>query len=117
MTSRSIGTALVTMLLLVPAATASAQQAKCLAAKTACMAKKAVALLKCEALAETPGKPADPNAKDCVTKVEAKFGSGLEPAKGCFEKVESKDPTDCPTDDNTGAAETAVDDCVAAIVA
>jgi len=35
MTSRSIGTALVTVLMLVPAAPASAQQAKCLAGKTA----------------------------------------------------------------------------------
>jgi hypothetical protein len=35
MTSRSIGTALVTVLMLLPAAPASAQQAKCLAGKTA----------------------------------------------------------------------------------
>jgi hypothetical protein len=117
MTSRSIGTALVAVLLLLPAAPASAQQAKCLAGKTGCMAKKAAGLLKCEALAETPGKPADPNAKDCVTKVQTKFDGGLEPAKGCFEKLESKDPNDCPTVDNTGAAETAVDTCVAALVA
>jgi len=115
MTSSSIGTALVTLLLL-SAAPASAQQAKCLAGKTGCMAKKAAGLLKCEALAETPGKPADRNAKDCVTKVQTKFGSGLGPAKGCFEKVESKDPNHCPTVDNTDAAETAVDTCVAAIV-
>src|SRR5262245_47447504 len=117
MTTRSIVAALVVALTLMAHAPASAQQAKCLAGKTACMAKKAAGLLKCEALAETPGKPADPNDKDCVTKVQTKFGSGLEPAKGCFEKVESKDPNDCPTVDNTGAAETAVDTCVAAIVA
>src|SRR5262245_60866639 len=117
MTSRSIGTALVTVLLLVPAAPASAQQAKCLAGKTGCMAKKAAGLLKCEALAETPGKPADPNARDCVTKVQAKFDGGLNPAKGCFEKLESKVPNDCPTVGDTVAAETAVDACVAALVA
>src|SRR5262245_48511356 len=117
MTSRSIGTALVTVLLLVPGAPASAQQAKCLAGKTGCMAKKAAGLLKCEALAETPGRPVDPNTKDCVTKVETRFGTGLVTAKGCFEKLESKVPNDCPTVDNTGAAETAVDACVAAIVA
>src|SRR5262249_12022248 len=67
--------------------------------------------------AETPGSPADPNAKDCVTKAQAKFDGGLVPAKGCFEKLESKVPNDCPTFDNTGAAEAAVDACVAAIVA
>src|SRR5215475_9973033 len=116
MTSRSIGTALVTLLLL-PAAPASAQQAKCLAGKTGCMAKKAAGLLKCEALAETPGKPADPNAKDCVTKVQAKFDGGSTPAKGCFEKLEAKNPNDCLTFDDTAAAETAVDTCVAALVA
>jgi len=115
MTSRSIGTAMVTLLLL-PAAPASAQQAKCLAGKTGCMAKKAAGLLKCEALAETPGKPADRNAKDCVTKVQTKFGD-VAPAKGCFGKLESKVLNDCPTVDDTGAAETAVDACVAAIVA
>src|SRR5262245_37668750 len=90
MTSRSIGTALVTVLLLLPAAPGSAQQAKCLAGKTGCMAKKAAGLLKCEALAETPGKPADRNAKDCVTKVQSEFDGGPKPAKGCFEKLESK---------------------------
>src|SRR5262245_49820470 len=116
MPTRSFGTALVTMLLLVPAAPASAQQAKCLAGKTGCMAKKAAGLLKCEALAETPGRPADPNAKDCVTKAQTRFDGGLDPAKGCFEKLESKVPNDCPTVDNTGAAETAVDACVAALV-
>jgi hypothetical protein len=118
MTIRSIVTALVMALLLMPAAPASAQEAKCLAGKTNCMAKKAAGLLNCEALAVTPGKPADPNPKDCVTKVVTKFDGGLEPAKGCFAKVEAKDPNDCLTVvDDTGAAETAVDTCVAALVA
>src|SRR5262245_38916068 len=117
MTSRSIGTALLTVLLLVPAAPTSAQQAKCLAGKTGCMAKKAAGLLKCEALAETPGKPPEPNAKDCVTKVRAKFDGGSTPAKGCFEKLEAKNPNDCLTFDDTAAAETAVDTCVATLVA
>src|SRR5262245_66034565 len=110
MTSRSIGTALLTVLLLLPAAPASAQQAKCLAGKTGCMAKKAAGLLKCEALAETPGKPADPNAKDCVTKVRAKFDGGSTPAKGCFAKLQTKVPTDCPTADKTDPPETAAAD-------
>src|SRR5262245_63253235 len=115
MTSRSIGTALVTVLLLVPGAPASAQQAKCLAGKTGCMAKKAAGLLKCEALAETPGRPVDPNTKDFVTKVQTRFAGGLDPTKACFAKLESKVPNDCPTVGNAGAAETAVDACVAVI--
>jgi hypothetical protein len=117
MTTRSIVAALVVALTLMAGAPASAQQAKCLAGKTTCMTKKAAGLLKCETLAETPGKPADPNAKDCVAKVRDKFDGGLEPAKGCFEKFEAKDPNDCLTFDDTAAAETAVDACVAAIVA
>ena len=117
MTTRSIVTALVMAVLLVPGGPASAQQAKCLAGKTTCLAKKATGLLKCEALAETPKKPADPNAKDCVTKVQTKFDGGSDPTKGCFEKLESKSPNDCLTFDDTAAAERAVDACVASLVA
>jgi hypothetical protein len=120
MPTPTIRTLVVTLVVVVPlisVAPASAQQAKCLAGKTACMAKKAAGLLKCEALAETPGKPADPNANECVAKVRTKFDGGLEPTKGCFEKLESKDPNDCLTFDDTAAAETAVDGCVASLVA
>ena len=102
MTTRSIVAALVVALTLMAHAPASAQQAKCLAGKTACMAKKVAGLLKCETLAETPGKPADPNANECVTKAETKFDGGAQPAKGCFEKLESKNPNDCPTVNNAG---------------
>ncbi len=97
---------------------ASAQQAKCLAGKTKCMSKKAGGLLKCHQKAETPGKPLDPNAGDCVTKVVAKFDGGpTAPEKGCFEKLENKSPNDCITLDDTVPAEAAVDSCVGAFVA
>ena len=56
-TIRAIVTALAMALVLVSDVPASAQQAKCLAGKINCMADKAASLLKCEALAETPGKP------------------------------------------------------------
>jgi hypothetical protein len=114
---RVIVTALVMALMLVWAGPASAQQAKCLAGKTKCMSKKATGLLKCETLAETPGKTADPNAGGCVTKVVAKFDGGVDATKGCFEKLENKNPNDCVTFDDTGAAEDAVDACVGALVA
>ena len=116
MTTRSIVTALVMALMLVWSGPASAQQAKCLAGKTKCMSKKGTGLLKCEQLAETPGKVPDPNAGGCVTKVVGKFDGGVEPAKGCFEKLENKNPNDCITFDDTGSAETAVDSCVADLV-
>src|SRR5262249_20590602 len=67
-------------------------------------------------LAETPGKPADPNAKDCVTKVEGKFSGGADPSKGCFAKLENKPGNDCITSGDSGAAEAAVDSCVGSFV-
>ena len=59
-----LATALVATLMLVWGGPASAQQAKCLAGKTKLHGQEGGrGLLKCEALAETPGKPADPNAR------------------------------------------------------
>jgi hypothetical protein len=113
---RALGTALAMALTLAWGAPASAQQAKCLAGKTKCVAKKATGLIKCEQLAETPGKPADPNAGGCVDKVVAKFDGGVDPTKGCFEKLENKNPNDCLTFDDTGSAESAVDSCVQTLV-
>jgi len=66
------------------------------------------------ALAETPGKTPDPNAGGCVDKVVGKFDGGVDPTKGCFEKLENKSPNDCITFNDTGSAEAAVDSCVAA---
>ncbi len=116
MAMRSIVTVLAATLLLVPAFPASAQQAKCLVGKTKCMNKKAGGLLKCHQKAESPGKPADPNAGDCVTKAMTKFDGGVDPAKGCFEKLESKSGNDCISFDDTASAEAAVDGCVATLV-
>jgi hypothetical protein len=115
--TRSIVTALVMALMLVWGMPASAQQAKCLAGKTKCMSKKGAGLLKCHAASETPGKVADPNAAGCVDKVVAKFDGGVDPSKGCFEKLESKPGSDCITFDDTGSAEAAVDACVMQVVA
>ena len=117
MRTRSFVTTLVIGLLLTFGGPASAQQAKCLAGKTKCMSKKAGGLLKCEQLAETPGKPMDPNAGGCVTKVDGQFDGGADPTKGCFEKLENKKGTDCITFGDTPTAETAVDSCVSAFVA
>jgi hypothetical protein len=92
-------------------------QSKCLVGKNKCVTSNASALLKCEQLAETPGKTADPNAGGCVDKAQEKFDGGATPAKGCFEKLEGKVPKDCVTFDDTAAAAAAVDACVASIVA
>src|SRR5687767_5780072 len=116
MTIRVIGTALLA-LTLAYASPADAQQTKCLAGKNKCMSKKGQKLIKCHQLSETPGRVADPNANDCVTKVVTKFDGGVDPTKGCFEKLENKSPNDCITFDDTAAAEDAVDSCVAVFVA
>ena len=71
---RSLVAAVMMALVVTWAAAASAQQAKCLAAKTKCMATKAGGLLKCDETAETPGKPTDTTA--CVAKVTGKFDGG-----------------------------------------
>ena len=93
---------------------ASAQQAKCLAGKTKCMASLAAGLLKCDETAETPGKTADPT---CKPTVEGKFDGGADVANGCFGKLENKKGSDCSPGDNTTAAENAVDSCVTGFVA
>ncbi len=113
---RALVTALAMALMLAWGAPASAQQAKCLAGKTKCMSKKGTGLIKCHQLAETPGKPTDPNTGGCITKVVGKFDGGIDPTKGCFEKLENKNPNDCFTFDDTSAAEAAVDSCVNAFV-
>jgi hypothetical protein len=112
---RSIVIALATALVLTSSGPAAAQQAKCIAGKTKCMSTKAGGLLKCEATAETPGKPADQSA--CNAKVVAKFDGGVDPTKGCFEKLENKKGDDCLTFGDSPAAEAAVDSCVGSFVA
>jgi hypothetical protein len=113
---RAIAVAVALLAAVTLAGPASAQQAKCLAGKTKCMAKAGTGLIKCEQLAETPGKPADPNAGGCRDKVLGKFDGGIDPTKGCFEKLESKMPTDCITFDDTTSAESAVASCVGSFV-
>src|SRR5678815_126049 len=116
MTTRAFGMVLAAALLFVTSGPAVAQQAKCLAGKTKCAIKKGTGLLKCHTKAETPGKPADPNADGCIDKVVGKFDGGAEPTKGCFEKLEKKSSNDCITFDDTASAEAAIDSCVAGLV-
>ena len=40
-----------------------------------------------------------------IDKVVAKFDGGIDPTKGCFEKLENKNPNDCITFDDTGSGE------------
>jgi hypothetical protein len=93
---------------------AAGPQSVCLFGKTECVLKKADALLKCEQKAETPGRPADPNAGACVDKARARFDGGSDPTKGCFHKLEV--PGGCITVGDTGSVETLIDTCVAQIV-
>ncbi len=95
---------------------AHAQQAKCLASKAKCVSKLVGGLLKCQQIATSPGKPADVDAGGCLDKLQDKFDGGIEPAKGCFEKLEGKAPNDCLTIDDTQLAQGLVDACVDSFV-
>ena len=97
----------------------SGTQSKCNVGKKKCAAKKLQGILKCYQKAETPNKPNDPNAADCITKVVAKYDGGSDMTKGCFAKLEAKSNNDCqmPTG-NSGTVEGIVDNsCVGAFVA
>lgn len=87
-------------------------QTRCGAGKTKCTSKLLTALLKCQAIAQTPGKPSDPNSKACVDKARAKYTGGTAPQKGCFAKLESKAPNDCQFTDDATALEAVVEGCV-----
>ena len=109
---RAFGMMLAATLLFVASGPAAAQQAKCLAGKTKCVAKKGTGLLKCHTNAETPGKPADPNAGGCIDKVVGKFDGGIDPTKGCFEKLENQAGNDCqPPTGNSATLQGLVEDC------
>src|SRR4030095_5735694 len=84
--------------------------------KKKCVSKLLGSLLKCQATAQTPGKPTDQSA--CIAKAKTKYTGGTELAKGCFAKLEAKDPNDCqqPTN-NSGALQSLSEDCVDDLVA
>src|SRR5262249_55221919 len=72
---------------------------------------------KCRQLAQTPGKPTDPNTKGCVDKAVAKYTGGDEPAKGCFAKLEAKNPNDCQSTTDSPTVQALAENCVADLVA
>ena len=93
-------------------------QSKCGAGKKKCVAIQAKGLLSCYRKAQTPGKPEDPNDKGCLDKVAVKFDGGIEPAKGCFAKLEAKTGNDClPPLGNTAAVRGLVESCLASVLA
>ncbi len=81
---------------------------KCSAGKKKCVAKKAAALSKCHEKAVKAGAPplADPV---CLGKAMDKFDGGINPAKGCFAKLEAKFPGNCQTTGDVVALEAKVD--------
>src|SRR5262245_21156519 len=85
---------------------------KCSAGKKKCVSSRLVGVLKCWQKSEQKGVPA--NDKGCIDKATDKFDGGLEPAKGCFEKLEAKGG--CPTQDDTGPLGLTVDGFVTALV-
>jgi hypothetical protein len=92
-------------------------QTKCGVGKKKCVSKLFASLLKCNQVAQTPGKPTDPNATGCVDKAKTKYTGGLEPSKGCFAKLEAKDPNDCQFPGDSGALQTLVESCADTLAA
>jgi hypothetical protein len=78
---------------------------KCLAGKIKCAIKKKACLLGCYAKAAGAGLAAPDSA--CTTKCRDKFDGGVDPLKGCFEKLEGK--LSCLTTDDTRAIEAKID--------
>jgi cysteine-rich repeat protein len=72
-----------------PASTLS----KCASGQKKCVSKLAKALLTCAGKNATKPDPVATAA--CYQKAEDKFTGGLDPAKGCFAKLENKVPNDC----------------------
>jgi hypothetical protein len=108
--------AIVLSLVVVAVGADAAVQSRCLVGKNKCVVKRIRSLLKCEQKAETPGKPADPNADGCVDRAQAKFDGGDEPEKGCFERLEGKPSNDCVTLDDTASVAALGDQCVSDLV-
>jgi hypothetical protein len=85
---------------------------RCSAAKKKCTIKLASGLLKCRAKYESKNLPVDPG---CNQKVLDKFDGGIDPTRGCFEKLEAKfvsPAPPCPTLDDTANLELTVNDFV-----
>src|SRR5262249_53939909 len=95
-----------------------AGQSKCGVGKKKCVSKLLGSLLKCQAAAQTPGKPADPNANGCEDKAKAKYNGGIDPTKGCFVKLENKTGNDCAPNPmgNTQTLQDDVTNCVTSLV-
>lgn len=92
--------------------TADAQN-KCVAKKHGCVAKKAACKLKCHEKAEKKGLALDPI---CIQKCEDKFDGGVDPAKGCFAKLEAKNDGPCLTTSDTAPLEAKVDAFVVDVI-
>src|SRR5262249_47766714 len=75
------------------------------------------ARLKCHKVAQTPGKSTDPNANGCIDKAVTKFTGGVDSTKGCFAKVEAKQPSDCQRTTDSPTVQALVESCVADLVA
>jgi len=73
-------------------------------------------VLECHQLAQTPGRPNDPNANSCVTRTQTRYDGGPEPAKGCFEKLENRNPNDCQILGGSATLAGLVQSCVTNLV-
>jgi cysteine-rich repeat protein len=68
---------------------------KCTSGKKKCVANLVKGLLGCHGKNATKPDPVATSA--CVQKAIGKFTGGIDPTKGCFQKLEAKVPNDCET--------------------
>jgi len=90
---------------------------KCAAAKNLCVARKTAALLKCYQRNTKPPNGLSPaKLAACIQKARDKFDGGLNPAKGCFAKLEAKFSGNCLTTGDVAGLEARVDAFVDEVV-
>src|SRR5262249_47773809 len=94
----------------------SITQTKCGAGKEKCVSKYLMSLLKCRQLSQTLGKSNDPNFSGCAGKAPAKYTGSPDPTKGCFAKLEAKNPNDCQITGDSDTLEALVRNCDSAFV-
>jgi len=99
-----------------------ADRNRCLAGKNKCVSKKIKGLMKCSEKCQKKPAKCGQALTDCEQKVMGKFDGGLNPAKGCFAKLEGKaDPLKpesvCTTTGDTASMEILVDTAVGDLLA
>src|SRR5688572_6726263 len=108
-----LGMTVFAVLFVCGAAVPAVAQNKCDAGKLKCARGKFGCLVKVHEVAQKKALPPDPVK---LQKCTDKFEGGVEPAKGCFAKLEANPDATCSTTGNVAGIETLVDGDVQAVL-